>query len=163
MKRILLFLLPLFASCSVNNDEIERVALGYLDAMGNYRFDDAKPFATDETIETTLRFCNEVVMAQADTNAVLAANIKANMPATIVIDSIVRQNDTAALAYFTKNTPTTRNQHGKKLVVLRHGHWRVHEVIVLPDLLRTAIDTVAPHPNVVADSLRAVKLPSSRG
>ena len=157
MKRLLpLLLLPLLWSCNNDTREIKRVAFGYLDAMGNYRIADAEPFATDETIETSLYFVQHVVMAQVDTNSDLAAYIASNTPATIEITRVERTSDTSAVASFTKTTPI-QTQHGEKTLLKRNGQWRVHEVIQLPDMLRAATaDTIVP-PTADTDSLRVQK------
>ena len=63
--------------------QIEKVAYGYLDAMGNYRISDVYKYADKETQDKTLRFIEERIMPITDTNY-----IKKETPAKITITGI---------------------------------------------------------------------------
>ena len=75
----------LFSACNSNENQIRKIAFGYLDAMGNYRISDAYPYATRETQENTLKFVEEAIMPNTDTNY-----IKSETPATITITNITK-------------------------------------------------------------------------
>jgi len=130
---ILLCGLLLLAACNSDNKEISTVAQGYLDAMGNYKPSEARPYSTQQTCDVTLSFF-EKVMAQTD--PAVYAN---NMPATITLGEIVIE-DTLAEVTFHKSTPSTE-QDGTLHCVKRDGKWLVNEVIVIPGLVQAAVDT----------------------
>ena len=130
MKKILIpcLLLLLFAGCRNDNDQIRSAAQGYLDAMGNYRPTDARPYATEETCNVTLAFFEK--MMQFTDPSVYADNI----PATISLGEITIEEDSLATIAFHKHTPT-KEQDGTIHLLRRNGKWRVHEVIKIPDML----------------------------
>ena len=51
----------LAVSCKSDEQMIEKNALAYLDAMGNYRISEAENFATTETINHTLHFIENTI------------------------------------------------------------------------------------------------------
>ena len=130
MRRNVIFLClaGLLAGCSNNTDEIRSAAQGYLDAMGNYRPTDARPYATDETCDVTLTFFEKMMQ---HTDPSVYAN---NIPATITLGEITIEGDTLATVAFHKHTPSME-QDGEIQVVRRKGHWRVHQVIDVPGIL----------------------------
>ena len=149
---LLSILLPLLLWSCGNGDEraIRQAAQGYLDAMGNYRIMEAAPFATQETVETTLDFVQNHIMPQADSVESFAAYIRDNTPATIEITQVTLTSDTTADIAFTKTTPAQRQQ-GHKQLLKRQGQWRVHELIQVPQPLQAA---------AMPDSLRQRRLDS---
>lgn len=131
MKRILTIAATalLLAACNSEERQIEKAAYSYLDAMGNYRIDDAEPFASQETRESTLPFVKNTIIPMTDT-----AYIQANQPAEIVIDSLrILCPDTAQVDY-TKTTPI-RTLTGTIHMVKEDGRWLAHVPLVLPENL----------------------------
>lgn len=129
MKRILFIaaVALLFTACNSEERQIEKAAYGYLDAMGNYRIDDAEPFASQETRERTLPFVKNTLIPMTDT-----AYIQANQPATIVIDSVhILCPDTAKIVY-TKTTPI-KTLNGTIYMVKEEGQWLAYVPLVLPE------------------------------
>lgn len=117
-------------SCG-NSDEkaIRDTAQGYLDAMGNYRIEEAEPYASQQTIDVTLHFFEQVVMPHVD-----SAAIHANMPATITLGDIQMEGDSAALVDYHKHTPKSE-QDGQLHVVKENGKWVADVVIEIPQIL----------------------------
>ena len=127
--RISLCLLAVvLAGCSNDDKQIRTAAQGYLDAMGNYRPADARPYATEETCNVTLAFFEK--MMQYTDPSVYANNI----PATITLGDITIEEDTLATVAFHKHTPS-KEQDGEIELVRREGRWQVHQVIQIPNLL----------------------------
>ena len=111
-----------------NNDEkqIIKVAEGYLDAMGNYRIEDAYQYATKTTRETTLPYLSETLIPMTD-STFLAANV----PAEIELDSLLVVGDTAWVLY-TKTTPLKRYQNTIYLIK-EEGKWLVDVPLAIPE------------------------------
>ena len=109
------------ATCSCGNPKkaIKKVAYSYLDAMANYRIDDAEPFCTKETHEGVLT-TGRHLMKTADTSF-----IAKDTPAKVKITKVELTSDTTAIVYFRKTTPI-KKQNGHVDVVLRDGQWKVH-------------------------------------
>lgn len=120
-------------SCNNESKEIQTVAQGYLDAMGNYKPAEARPYSTQQTCDVTLSFFESVV---AQTDPAIYAN---NIPATITLGDIAI-DDTLAEVAFHKSTPSME-QDGTLHCVKRDGRWLVNEVIAVPGLVRSAVDT----------------------
>lgn len=118
----------LLAGCSNDDKQIRTAAQGYLDAMGNYRPTDARPYATEETCNVTLAFFEKMMQY---TNPSVYAN---NIPATITLGDITMEEDTLATIAFHKHTPSME-QDGKIQLVRREGHWLVDQVIDIPGIL----------------------------
>ena len=85
--------------CNSDKRQIVKAAEGYLNATGNYRIEEAYPYATKSTCENTLPYISEVLIPATD-----SAYLTANVPATIKLDSLLIVDDTAWVAY-TKTTP----------------------------------------------------------
>lgn len=119
--------LTLCAACANDAEKIAQSAQGYLNAMGNYRPSEARPFATEETCNTTLEFYEHILK---NTNPQVYAN---NMPAEITLGEI-SINDTLATVAFHKSTPSTQ-QDGSLNLVKRKGKWLAHEIIKVPAAL----------------------------
>lgn len=135
MKRILFIaaVALLFTACNSEERQIEKAAYGYLDAMGNYRIDDAEPFASQETRERTLPFVKNTLIPMTDT-----AYIQANQPATIVIDSLrILCSDTAKVDY-TKTTPL-KTLTGTIHMVKEDGRWLAYVPLALPESINLPI------------------------
>lgn len=136
MKHLLTILAAatiLFASCSSEEKEIEKAAYGYLNATGNYRIDEAEPYASQVTRERTLPFIKEKLIPMTDTNY-----IKANQPAKIIIDSVrVLCTDTAKVDY-TKTTPI-KILTGTIYMVKEEGKWGAFVPLNLPESIEVPL------------------------
>ena len=116
----------LAVSCNSDEYRIRKAAQGYLDATGNYRIDEAMPYATQATREQTLPFIRDIIIPLTDSNY-----INSNQPATIVIDSVhVVCPDTATVDY-TKTTPV-RILKNTIVMVKEDGKWLVHVPLDVP-------------------------------
>ena len=107
--------LSLFAAlaCSCGNEEgrAEKAAYKYLDAIGNYDFDRAWDYATEETQKSTLTLFRDVIMPTTDMDYV-----NSNRPAKITISQVSITDDTCAEAFFHESTPI-QEQDGSITVV----------------------------------------------
>lgn len=130
----------LVAACSTtisaDDEAVKLAAQGYLDAMGNYRIADARPFATEETNLSTLDLIENLILPNTDT-----AYIHANTPAVVRIDSVAYESDTLAWVYFTKNTPIQVQQNSLELR-RRDGKWLAHVVVEAPAWMLINDDTL---------------------
>lgn len=125
MTSALAALLLLATACGSDKAEIEQTAYGYLDAMGNYRFEEAIPYASQRTIETTIDFFSGM-LPHTDT-----AYIASNTPAKITIKGVHQTSDTTAYALFHKSTPITQQDDTLRLVK-EQGLWKANVVIQVP-------------------------------
>jgi len=107
------------AACGRQDKAIEEAAYQYSFAMANYDLEGARPFATEETLNTTF------VVAEALMNMVDSAYIASDTPATIEIDNLRRQSDTAATVTYHKKTPL-RETTGELELRKRGGRWLAH-------------------------------------
>lgn len=130
MKRNLpLFLLlaaVLLTGCKNDKECISETAYAYVIATGNYQIDEAMPYASKETREQTLPFLKNTLLPLTDTNF-----LKANVPATATIDTVLIEGDTAWAGY-TKTTPLG-TACGTLTLIKEEGEWRVHAPL-LPGL-----------------------------
>ncbi|MBQ2538899.1 MAG: DUF4878 domain-containing protein [Bacteroidales bacterium] len=133
MKKIVFTLtLSLFAAlaCSCGNEEgrVEKAAYKYLDAIGNYDFDRAWDYATEETQKSTLTLFRDVIMPTTDMEYV-----NSNRPAKITISQVSITDDTCAEAFFHESTPI-QEQEGSITLRKRDGKWLVHLPIEVPEI-----------------------------
>lgn len=119
----------LLVSCNSDDKAIRKTAQGYLDAMGNYEIEAAKPYATKETCEQTLRFVIEYIMPKTDTNY-----INSNRPATITLGDITHTSDTTATIAYHKKTPI-KEENGTLDLVKRNDEWQAQVLINVPTIL----------------------------
>lgn len=129
----------LLHSCNTERRLIEESALGYLDAMGNYRIKEAEAYATPETVEGTLRQIEKYIMPNLD-----SAFLTQNTPATIVINDVSITSDTTAEVSYTKTTPI-QVQDGKLDMRKRGREWKAQVKIQIPETLKIEhkVDTKA--------------------
>lgn len=113
------------SSCNSDSKNIEKVAYNYLNATGNYRIDEAMPYATPET-HKTLEFLKEVLIPLTDTTY-----IASNCPAKITINDIEIKNDTALVLY-TKETPI-KTLEAQITVIKYEGKWLVDLPLDIPN------------------------------
>ena len=151
MKRNLLWILALLrcVACGSQQNEIEKAAYGYLDAMGNYRIEDAKPYASRQTCEKTLDVLQKSLMPKVDTNY-----IKSNTPATIEILGVEVLSDTTAVVNYKKTTPITVQNDGRLDMIKEDGRWCAEVIIALPPIV--AMDSTELQSGISArlDSLK---------
>lgn len=119
MKNYLIVLIGIVAvSCSSDYKEIEAVAQNYLQAMGDYRIEDAVPYASSYTRENTIPVLKHI-MDHADTTY-----INSNKPSVITITKTDMLSDTTARVFYHKHTPI-KDVDDDVLVVLENGQWLV--------------------------------------
>ena len=132
MKKLALFLAAavLLSACGARKQkqEIERAAFGYLNAVGNYRFDEAVEYSSSATQRTSIKVFNKM-MEMADT-----AKLMENTPAVITITGVRLLTDTTARAYYHKHTPI-KEQTDSLLMVLEEGRWLADVRIAPPPFL----------------------------
>lgn len=128
----------LMTSCKSDEQMIEQNAMGYLEAMGNYRIADAEQYATTETINHTLHFIENTIMPNLDSSYLLK-----NTPATIEINDIQIIDDTTAEVRYTKTTPI-QVQEGKLAMVKENQEWKAQVIINIPKFMNVnmSIDSV---------------------
>lgn len=146
--RITILAISATMMCACGNNEtkeIEQVAQNYLEAMGNYRIEEAVPFASSYTRENTLPALSSLV-AIADT-----AYINSNRPAVITIHGNKKLSDSTARVYYHKSTPI--KEMDDSINVLReNGHWLV-DVRINPIPLPKKEDLQPQQPQFKADSV----------
>lgn len=115
----------LLGGCGNDRRQMERNARGYLEAMGNYRVDEAVPYASRHTREVTIPIARRLT-AMTDPEY-----IKSNTPADITIRGAKRLTDSTAVVYYHKHTPITEQEDSLALV-REEGRWvadvRLHSV-----------------------------------
>lgn len=150
MKSLLSFAFALVATlalsaCTNDQKEIEETAMGYLDALGNYRVSDARPFSTPQTCDVTLSFFEAMM---ANTDPTVYAN---NIPATITIGEITMNDDSTATVAFHKSTPSVE-QDGTITVIKMDGKWLVDQVLdINPMMMQMARAGENPKPRTFSD------------
>lgn len=110
--------------CNSNENQIRKIAYGYLDAMGNYRIAEAYPYATPETQEGTLRYVEQNIMPLIDS----ADLFSKETPAKITIKKVTMTSDTTATVEFQKSTPTSEKTNSINLVK-RGEQWMVNVIL----------------------------------
>lgn len=97
-KFIFLLMTVLFlTSCSINQEkEVQKIAQTYLDAVGNYHFDEARNFVTDSSFAM-------ISMMENFLKQVPKEEIVKNLPVTTTISNVSVSNDTATVSFTTKS------------------------------------------------------------
>lgn len=108
----------LLAGCKSEKKRIAETAYGYVIATSNYQIDEAMQYASKETREYTLPFLKNFLLPQTDTNY-----LKASVPATATIDTVLIEGDTAWVGY-TKSTPLG-TKRGTLALIKEDGEWLV--------------------------------------
>ena len=99
-----------------NEQEIRSNAQGYLQAVGNYNFDEAIPYASKQTREKTIPIFKHL-QEHADT-----AYVNSNRPAEFTFHNVRRLSDTTARIYYHKHTPIAEIDDSLTLLY-EDGHW----------------------------------------
>ncbi len=110
----------------------------YIQAMADYRIDDAYLYSTPETQTHTLDYFKSL-MTILDSNY-----IASNTPAKITIDSVVHYDDTSATVYFHKSTPLQPNLKATVDMRYRNNVWLAHQVIKPAPMLGAPLGTGMP-------------------
>lgn len=137
-------LLMMACSTDPRTAQIEAAAQGYLDAMGDYRINDAAPYATRHTREHTIPAFN-FIMSHSDTTY-----INSNRPATITIQRTEILSDTSAKVFYHKSTPI-KEVDDSVTVLLENGQWLVNVIVSLPPLKinkDSLMNHREPNPNI---------------
>ncbi len=107
----------ILGACTCHEEkEMRTNALGYLQAMGDYHIDEAKPYCTRYTRENTIPTLN-FLLSQAD-----SAYINSNRPSVFTIKKIVRLSDSTASIHYHKQTPI-KSINDSLLLRYEDGHW----------------------------------------
>lgn len=125
MKKGIILLLSslVLLSCHREEKKAEEIAYAYLNALANYRVEDAEVYATSETRETTLALSKQL-LAMVDTSYIIS-----DTPAKIDIQELIIQDDTLAKVKYVKNTPLKHNMQGKLQLVKRGNQWQAHDIL----------------------------------
>ncbi|MDY5969042.1 MAG: hypothetical protein SPJ13_03370 [Bacteroidales bacterium] len=133
MKRLTLPLivaaLAAIACGASDEQQIRKTAQGYLEATGNYRIDEAAPYAVPEMQRDLFPFM-KAMMSRVDTNYILS-----NTPATIEITGVNINDDTSATIGYVKTTPIKQESESLCLVK-RNGKWLVKVIANIPPAVR---------------------------
>lgn len=140
MKKSFLFsavaLFVLLVSCNNDEKKIIETAQKYLEATANYQIEEAYPYATKATRETTLPYITNIMMPMVDSNY-----IASNKPATIELDSLLIVGDTAWVLY-TKTTPLRRYINTIYLIK-EEGKWLVDVPLDIPETITVGANGVS--------------------
>ncbi|MBP9989823.1 MAG: hypothetical protein KBT45_00090 [Bacteroidales bacterium] len=134
MKKITLaiissILLLSASNCNTERSMITRTAFDYLDAMGNYRIEDAEAFSTKQTQEETLKYIEEYIMPDVD-----SSYLEKNTPAKIEIKGMRMVNDSVVRVAFRKTTPIT-TQDDTLTLHKEDGQWKAHVLMRAPSFM----------------------------
>lgn len=119
---LFVFCCAFLTSCHTDRQNATKAAYEYSYAMANYQIDQAEPFATEETKNTTL------VKARQLVNAVDKAYIQSDTPAELEITNLEFTSDTSAIATYHKTTPI-KDFSGTLELRKRNGVWLAHTPI----------------------------------
>ena len=155
MKKTLIALAALLlCSCGNKEEKISQAAYGYLEAMGNYRLEEALPYASQQTAEKTIPFL-QTLMPHVD-----SAYIQANTPATITIKEVQVLTDSTAFVTFHKSTPILQQDDTLRMVKERR-HWKAHVEVSMPGfLMKDSIQSPWPDRRTAARTLKRGSLGS---
>ena len=120
MKKQLFIILGLsliLFSCHNKEDQVKEVAQNYLEAVGNYRFEEGRVLVTDSSqivIDWMTNFVKN--MSEEDKNR--------NLPVEITINQVTFDKDTALVNFDTKS-PLYSNNGNVYIVRQDNGNWLV--------------------------------------
>lgn len=152
------------SSCAnkYNEEEIRANAQGYLQAVGDYQFDEAIPYASQHTREYTIPTF-KMLLEHSNMEY-----INSNRPSVFTYYNVRRINDTAACIYYHKHTPIKEVDDSLTLIY-EDGHWLadVHlgPIPYVSGPKTSASDSMPPLPKITkdmkpipVDSLKATRL-----
>lgn len=118
MKKNILFLFLIIGlvltSCQNDQKNARQIAEIYLEHMGNYRFEEAKPYVTDEQLD--------IINQAADIiKTVPEENIKEVLPVTITIEKVTVEDDSAFIDFESKSRAFQNKGYLK--MVKKDGQW----------------------------------------
>ena len=118
---ILISLASLTACTTKSKDQkaIEQVAYNYLDAMANYRIDEAEQYASHATVESSIKLA-KFFMTMADSNFVTR-----NTPGKVEITDCYMSNDSTAVVKYHKTSPSGET-NDSIWVIKEEGKWMAH-------------------------------------
>lgn len=108
----------LLTGCNREQRKVEVIAQNYLTDMGNYRFDEAKKYASDKQLPM-IEKAAEIV------KDIPEENLQQVLPVTITIENISIENDTAFVV-FESQSKAFQNK-GMLKMVKRDGDWKAYE------------------------------------
>lgn len=119
MKRLsyIVVSIIIFAACSITPDkEVAKVAQKYLDAAGNYKFDQAREYVTDSS-----QYIIDIM--ENFTDLMPEEDIKKNLPVQVTLGQISIIKDTARVEFVTKSPIYT---HENNIFLVKNGEkWEV--------------------------------------
>lgn len=116
------FFSAILLSCNTRNEEeVLQVAEPYIKSLAEYDIESARPYATQETIETLLDKVEKNILPSLDTNY-----IKQNTNAEITIQRVEFASDTSATVFYNKKTQI-QNTNTKLEMRYRNGKWLAHQ------------------------------------
>jgi len=119
MKKIVWIIISVFllTNCSTSQEKkAANVGQHYLDAVGNYNFDEARKYVTESSLPIIDRMEDFVDMAPED-------EVKKNLPVTVNLQQISLNQDTALLIFETKSPLYT---HTGSVYLVKNGKkWEV--------------------------------------
>lgn len=132
----ILALLLMAAACNTKDDkqEIERVALGYIESTSIYDFDAAEQYASEQTKEVTLSHLRLLYRLVDSTSLANARK------ATFGVDRVKITSDSTALAIYHKEVASSAYTDTLNMVK-ENGAWKVDLVIVIPPIMQMITDS----------------------
>lgn len=112
---LLSFVCLLLISCNCEQRKVEAIAQNYLNDMGNYRFEEAKKYATEEQIA----MIDEAIKIVKD---IPEENINQVLPVTITLEDINIENDSAFVVFESKSKAFQNK--GMLKMVKQEGEWK---------------------------------------
>lgn len=131
---LILFSIIALSCCQSEKNLIAQNAYGYLNSMGNYKFEEAEQYSSKQTNDITIKFFRERIMPHVD-----SSYIEKNTPAVIKIKGIRMVNDSVAQVGYHKDTPIT-HQDDTVTMIKRNGKWLAHMVIKMAN---SSTDTIS--------------------
>lgn len=133
--------IALLASACMDPDEkeIRANAKGYLQAVGDYQFDDALPYASRHTREKSIPVFKEL-LEYSDT-----AYVNSNRPSEFTFHEVRRINDTSAVIYYHKHTPI-KDVDDSLTLIYEDGHWLADVHLGVVPFLKSNMEKMEPRP-----------------
>ncbi len=131
----------LVGACIMDPDEkeIRANAKGYLQAVGDYHFDDALPYASRHTREKSIPVFKKLLEC-SDT-----AYVNSNRPSEFTFHEVRRISDTTAVIYYHKHTPI-KDVDDSLTLLYEDGHWLADVHLGAIPFLNTNKENAQPVP-----------------